>query len=102
VDSGVIFVSAGLPNETYTFKHAIVQDAAYAMLSRQKRQQLHSRFADALENSFPQIIATQPELLAHHLAQAGSIERAIDYLRINRIFNLKPSSVREGRLAAYS
>jgi DNA-binding response OmpR family regulator/class 3 adenylate cyclase/predicted ATPase len=81
VDSEVIFVSAGLPNETYTFKHAIVQDAAYAMLSRQKRQQLHSRIADALENSFPHIIETQPELLAHHLAQAGSIERAIDYLR---------------------
>src|SRR6516162_1071012 len=81
VDSEVIFVSAGLPNETYTFKHAIVQDAAYAMLSRQKRQQLHNRIADALENSFPHIIETQPELLAHHLAQAGSIERAIDYLR---------------------
>ena len=77
MDSEVIFVSAGLPNETYTFKHAIVQDAAYAMLSRQKRQQLHSRVADALENSFPHTIETQPELLAHHLAQAGSIERAI-------------------------
>ena len=81
VDSEVIFVSAGLPNETYTFKHAIVQDAAYAMLSRQKRQQLHSRIADALENSFPYMIEAQPELLAHHLAQAGSIERGIDYLR---------------------
>jgi predicted ATPase/DNA-binding response OmpR family regulator/class 3 adenylate cyclase len=81
VDSELIFVSAGLPNEIYTFKHAIVQDAAYAMLPRQKRQQLHSRVADALENSFPYMIETQPELLAHHLAQAGSIERGIDYLR---------------------
>src|SRR4029077_15640677 len=34
-----------------------------------------------LENSFPYMIEAQPELLAHHLAQAGSIERAIDYLR---------------------
>ena len=74
-------MSADLPNATYTFKHAMVQDAAYAMLSRQKRQQLHSRIADALENSFPYMIEAQPELLAHHLAQAGSIERAIDYLR---------------------
>ena len=81
MDSDLIFVSADLPNETYTFKHAIVQDAAYAMLSRQKRQLLHSRIADALENSFPFMIETQPELLAHHLALAGSIERAIDYLR---------------------
>src|SRR6516165_6046531 len=81
VASGLIFVSGDHANETYTFKHAIVQDAAYAMLSRQKRQQVHSRIADTLENSFPYIIETQPELLAHHLAQAGSIERAIDYLR---------------------
>jgi len=81
VASELIFVSAGLPNETYTFQHAIVQDAAYAMLPRQKRQQLHGRVADALENSFPSMIETQPELLAHHLAQAGSVERGIDYLR---------------------
>jgi predicted ATPase len=81
VASELIFVSTDLQNETYTFKHAIVQDAAYGMLSRQKRQQLHSRIADTLENSFPFMIEAQPELLAHHLAQAGSIERAIDYLR---------------------
>jgi predicted ATPase/DNA-binding response OmpR family regulator/class 3 adenylate cyclase len=81
VASGLIFVSGDHPNETYTFKHAIVQDAAYAMLSRQKRQQLHSRIADTLENSFPYMIEVQPELLAHHFAQAGSIVRAIDYLR---------------------
>ena len=81
VPSGLILVSGDHPNETYTFKHAIVQDAAYAMLPRQKRQQLHSRIADTLENSFPYVIEAQPELLAHHLAQAGSIERAIDYLR---------------------
>jgi predicted ATPase/DNA-binding response OmpR family regulator/class 3 adenylate cyclase len=81
VASELIFVSADLANPTYTFKHAIVQDAAYGMLSRQKRQQLHSRIADTLENSFPYMIEAQPELLAHHLAQAGSIERAIDYLR---------------------
>jgi predicted ATPase/class 3 adenylate cyclase len=81
VASGLIFVSGDHPSETYTFKHAIVQDAAYAMLSRQKRQQLHSRIADTLDNSFPSVIEAQPELQAHHLAQAGSVERAIDYLR---------------------
>jgi predicted ATPase len=79
VDSELIFVSAGLPNATYMFKHAIVQDAAYAMLSRRKRQQIHARIAESLENSHK--AETQPELLAHHLAQAGSIERAVDNLR---------------------
>jgi DNA-binding response OmpR family regulator/class 3 adenylate cyclase/predicted ATPase len=81
VASELIFVSTDLANPIYTFKHAIVQDVAYGMLSRQKRRQLHSRIADTLENSAPYMIEAQPELLAHHLAQAGSIERAIDYLR---------------------
>src|SRR5262249_31624497 len=81
VVSELILVSADPPNEAYTFKHAIVQDAAYAMLSRQKRQQLHSRIADTLENSFPYVTEAQPELVAHHPAQAGSIKRAIAYLR---------------------
>ena len=81
VDSELIFVRADLPNATYMFKHAIVQEAAYAMLSRRKRQQIHARIAESLENSLPYTTETQPELLAHHLARAGSIERAVDYLR---------------------
>jgi predicted ATPase len=71
VASGVIFVSGELPDKTYTFKHALVRDAAYATLSRRKRQRLHGRIVDALENDFPFAIKTQPELLAHHLALAG-------------------------------
>ena len=81
VASGVIFVSGEAPNATYTFKHALVRDAAYATLSRGKRQRLHTRITDALENGFALTVETQPELLAHHLAEAGFTERAIDYLR---------------------
>ena len=58
-----------------------MRDAAYATLSRGKRQRLHKRIADALENGFALTVETQPELLAHHLAEAGFTERAIDYLR---------------------
>jgi DNA-binding response OmpR family regulator/class 3 adenylate cyclase/predicted ATPase len=79
--SELILVSGELPDATYTFKHALVRDAAYSTLSLSKRQQLHSRIADALVNSFPRIVETQPELLAHHLEQAGFTERAVDYLR---------------------
>jgi predicted ATPase len=59
---------------TYIFKHALVRDAAYAMLSRSKRQQVHRRISDALEKNFPNTIETRPELLAHHLEQG--LERA--------------------------
>ena len=77
----LIFVRGEPPDSTYVFKHALVQDAAYGTLVRSKRQQLHSRIADALEEGFPETVETQPELLAHHLVQAGLTERAIGYLR---------------------
>ena len=81
VAAELISVSGELPDVTYTFKHALVRDAAYATLSRRKRQRLHSRIVDALESAFPFTVETEPQLLAHHLAEAGFTERAVDYLR---------------------
>ncbi|HEX7968487.1 MAG TPA: AAA family ATPase, partial [Stellaceae bacterium] len=72
----VIRDDAGRP-ATYTFKHALVQDAAYDTLLRGKRQALHARIAEILETRFPVTVETQPELLAQHLARAGSPQRAI-------------------------
>jgi predicted ATPase len=80
VAAELISVSSELPDVTYTFKHALVRDAAYATLSRRKRQRLHSRIVDALESAFPFTVETEPQLLAHHLAEAGIAERAVDYL----------------------
>jgi len=64
------------PDATYSFKHALVQDAAYASLLRSRRQQIHARIADVLERRFP---ATVPETLAHHAAEAGFAEKAVGY-----------------------
>jgi predicted ATPase len=50
----------------YTFKHALVQDAAYRTLLRSKRQALHARIVQALEERFAETVETQPEILAHH------------------------------------
>src|SRR5262249_23722207 len=77
----LILVRGEPPDSIYIFKHALVQDAAYATMVRSKRQQLHSRIADAIIEGFPETVETQPELIAHHLAQAGLTERAIEYLR---------------------
>ena len=79
--SGLISMTSEKPDTTYVFKHALVRDAAYAALSRVKRQRLHARVADALESLFPLTIESQPELLAHHLAHAGRTARAIDFLQ---------------------
>ncbi len=67
------------PRARYVFKHALIQDAAYASLLKSTRQQVHRRIAQVLEEQFPEIVATQPELLAHHLTEAGHPAQAVGY-----------------------
>jgi tetratricopeptide (TPR) repeat protein len=67
------------PDAEYTFKHALVQDAAYSTLLRNRRQQIHARIAATLENQFPEIVAAQPGLLAGHCAEAALTEKAVGY-----------------------
>jgi class 3 adenylate cyclase/tetratricopeptide (TPR) repeat protein len=67
------------PLATYLFKHMLVRDAAYGMLPRTRRQELHGAVAAALEQSFSAIVEMQPELLAHHHAEAGNVEKAVSY-----------------------
>jgi class 3 adenylate cyclase/predicted ATPase len=79
--AGLIFCRGEPPDSTYIFKHALLQDAAYASLLRGRRQLLHRRIAGALESQFAELAETQPQLMAHHLAQAGLTELAINCLR---------------------
>jgi class 3 adenylate cyclase/predicted ATPase len=79
VAAELIFRRGTPPAATYSFKHALVQDAAYQSLLKSKRQQLHARIAHVLEERFAATAATQPELLAYHFAEAGEIDPAIDY-----------------------
>src|SRR6185312_13214718 len=48
-------------------------------LLKSKRQQIHQQIAQVLERQFPDTVATQPELVAHHYAEAGLNEQAIPY-----------------------
>jgi predicted ATPase len=77
-DAGLLFCRGTTPHSSYLFKHALVQDAAYDMLLRGRRQELHARVATALEQDSADIIERQPEILAHHLTGAGDTERAVD------------------------
>src|SRR5262249_36544851 len=63
----------------YTFKHALVQDAAYASLLRDRRRGIHSRIAEMLEKDTAGPAVTEPQLLAWHFAQAGAPDKSIDY-----------------------
>ena len=79
VASELVFRRGAPPEATYSFKHALVQDAAYGTLLKSRRQQLHARIAQVLEEQFPEAAEAQPELLAHHCTQAGLVEQAVDY-----------------------
>jgi TOMM system kinase/cyclase fusion protein len=77
VDAGLLFVEHNPRGETYTFKHALIQDAAYGSLLRTTRRQYHRHIAQALTEHFPATVETAPELLAHHYTQAGMIAEAV-------------------------
>jgi class 3 adenylate cyclase/predicted ATPase len=64
---------------TYVFKHALVQDAAYQSLLKATRREQHRRVGETLERQFPDVAATQPELLAHHFTEAGEPLPAITH-----------------------
>jgi predicted ATPase len=79
VGAELIYRRGTPPDAEYTFKHALVQDAAYGTLLRERRRQLHAHIAAALEDRFPEIVAAEPALLARHCEEAGLAERAVGY-----------------------
>jgi class 3 adenylate cyclase len=73
IDSELI----NLSSSGYTFKHALLQDAAYESLLKTTRQQHHAAIAEALQTRFADYAANEPELVAHHYTKAGLVEQAV-------------------------
>jgi class 3 adenylate cyclase/tetratricopeptide (TPR) repeat protein len=76
-ESGLAFRRGTPPDAIYTFKHALVQDAAYESLLKGRRQELHGKIARVIEERFQNIKTTEPEVLAHHLTAASLADAAI-------------------------
>ena len=79
VDAGLLVQQGVLPKASFTFKHALIQDAAYNSLLRSTRKHHHEQVARALERSFPATVETRPELVAHHFSEAGLDDVAVGY-----------------------
>ena len=75
----LVFRRGAPPEAIYSFKHALVRDAAYESLLKSRRYQLHGQIARTLEEKFPDIVVSQPEIVAHHFTEAGLVEPAIGY-----------------------
>ena len=79
VEAELLYQRGVIPQATYVFKHALIQDTAYASLLRSARQGYHERIAKVVAQDFPETGETQPELLAYHYSEAGLIELAVGY-----------------------
>lgn len=79
IGAEIIFAEGSPPQATYTFKHALIQDAAYGSLLKKKRTEFHQRIGEVLEQQFPETVALEPALLAHHFTEAGISDKAIQY-----------------------
>ncbi len=77
----------------FAFKHDLIRDVAYEMLSRAERKTLHSRAADWIEQTAGSQLELHFDQLAHHAIKANEEERAVNYL--------SRAAERAGRTAAY-
>jgi predicted ATPase len=79
VEAEIVYQQGVPPQATYTFKHALIRDAAYESLLRRTRQEYHQRIAQVLAEHFPETAEAEPELLAHHYTEAGMHAQAVSY-----------------------
>ena len=77
INSELLYQRGLLPEANFIFKHALIQDTAYESLLKNRKKLLHQRVANVLEQEFPNLIQTKPEILAHHLTEAALFDTAI-------------------------
>jgi len=81
-DSELLYVRGLAPDATYQFKHALIRDAAYEALLKSRRKELHQVVARAIDEKFPTIKETHPEVLARHWTEAGDNDKAVKYFQL--------------------
>jgi class 3 adenylate cyclase/predicted ATPase len=85
VEAELLLVDSGTRRAVYTFKHALIQDAAYESLLRSTRQQVHRRIAELLSERSPTSSDIGPELVALHYCRAGLLAESLPWwLRAGR------------------
>ena len=79
VEAELVYQRGVPPHATYSFKHALIHDAAYQSLLKSTRQEYHQRIAEVLTERFPELATNEPELVAHHYTEAGLGAQAITH-----------------------
>jgi predicted ATPase/DNA-binding SARP family transcriptional activator/class 3 adenylate cyclase len=79
VAAQLIFRRGTPPDAEYTFKHALLQEAAYQSMLKGRRQEIHAAIAHVLEGRSGTEGQVPPEIVAHHFTEAGLLESAVDW-----------------------
>jgi class 3 adenylate cyclase/predicted ATPase/DNA-binding winged helix-turn-helix (wHTH) protein len=79
VEAELLYQHGVPPQVTYVFKHTLIQETAYQSLLKSQRQRYHQQAVHILEQRFPEIAETRPELLAYHCTEAGLTAQALPY-----------------------
>jgi class 3 adenylate cyclase len=80
--TGLLQEVTGLPEPTYRFRHALIQEATYLGMLRPERRRLHGRAAWALEAMSAGHLEQEASVLGRHFAAAGEAERAVHYFEM--------------------
>ena len=77
--AGLVHRRGTVPDAVYTFKHALIQDAAYESLLKRRRRELHGRIARTIAGRSLGVAEQRSEVLAHHFTEAEDFARAAEY-----------------------
>jgi class 3 adenylate cyclase/tetratricopeptide (TPR) repeat protein len=78
-DAELVYEHGTFPLARYSFRHALIRDAAYEMLLKSLRREYHGRIGKAMLDRFPELVETRPELAAHHFTEAGAFDAALPH-----------------------
>jgi class 3 adenylate cyclase/tetratricopeptide (TPR) repeat protein len=63
----------------YKFKHALIQDAIYSNLLKDRKESLHESVGRTIEALYPERIGEWVETLSYHWGNTSNVEKAVKY-----------------------
>jgi predicted ATPase len=82
-DSELLYERGIFPQATYIFRHSLTQEVAYDSLLQKKKQKIHERIGQAIEELYTERLEEFYEILAYHYAKSENHEKAYQYLKLS-------------------
>jgi len=95
VQAGILYHKGEPPDDSYIFTHVLIQDSSYGSLLKSRRREYHRQIAETIEEKFPNISETRPELLAQHYTEAALLRKAVEYWLLAGTRASRQSATRE-------